>query len=267
MCERFPNRAALPTSVLADGASPGGPPNFEVESLRWKVMAMTYPQTEFSPPTGSTRIVLVRHGQSVPLVGDEPFAVVDGHGDPPLSPRGIMQADRVAERLRGEDIAAIYASTLTRTQQSAAPLAVRCELEVRIEHDLREVFLGIGEAGRFRIMVQEEHPAVMAVQASKEWGEIPGAETNLQLTDRVVGALDRIHLHHRDEAVVVFCHGGVIGAAVGHVLSVNPFRMSGARNGSITEIVRTPTDWILRSFNDASHIGSLFSDHDPSDLG
>ena len=38
--------------------------------------------------------------------------------------------------------------------------------------------------------------------------------------------------------------------------------MSGARNGSITEIVRTPNDWILRSFNDAAHIGSLFEDDD-----
>jgi hypothetical protein len=43
--------------------------------------------------------------------------------------------------------------------------------------------------------------------------------------------------------------------------------MSGARNGSITEVVRTPTDWVLRSFNDAGHIGSLFSDDDPCDLG
>jgi probable phosphoglycerate mutase len=178
-----------------------------------------------------------------------------------------MQAEKVAERLGGEDITAIYASTLTRTKQTAAPLAVRSALEVRIEHDLREVFLGIGEAGKFRIMVEEEHPAVLALRTSKEWGEIPGAETNVQLTDRVVGALEQIHSQHRDEAVVVFCHGGVIGAAVGHVLSVNPFRMSGARNGSITEIVRTPTDWILRSFNDASHIGSLFADHDRCDLG
>ncbi len=149
-------------------------------------MVKTYPQTEFSPPPGSTRLVLIRHGQSVPLVGNETFALVGGHGDPHLSPRGVMQAERVAERLLGEHISAIYASSLTRTQQTAAPLATRCELEVRIEPDLREVLLGVGEGGRFRIMVEEEHPAVAAVRASKDWGEIPGAETNLELTDRVV---------------------------------------------------------------------------------
>ncbi len=199
----------------------------------------------------------------MPAVRDQPFDLVDGHGDPPLSPRGLWQAEQVASRLQGQRFDAMYASTLTRTQQTAAPLAKLQAAEVRIKPDLREVFLGIGEGGRFRIMAEEGHPAVQAARANKEWGEVPGAETNLELTDRVVGALEEIHRDHPDQVVAVFCHGGVIGAAVAHALSVNPFRMSGARNGSISELVRTPTDWILRSFNDASHIGTLFTDSDP----
>jgi probable phosphoglycerate mutase len=203
----------------------------------------------------------------VPALPDEPFKLLDGHGDPPLSPLGVRQAERVAGRLGGERLSAIYASTLIRTQQTAAPLAARAELDIRVEHDLREVFLGAGEGGRFRIMAAENHPTVLAVRAWKEWSEIPGAESNLDLTERVVGVLEQIHAQHQDQSVAIFCHGGVIGAAVGHALNVNPFRMSGARNGSITELVRTPTDWILRSFNDASHVGSLFVDDDISDLG
>ncbi len=222
----------------------------------------TYPQFEFTPPPGSTRLVLVRHGQSMPAVKGVPFDLIDGHGDPHLSPRGLAQAERVAERLAGEHFDAMYASTLTRTQQTAAPLAARNGLDVTIVADLREIFLGIGEGGQFRVMSEEDHPAVQAVRASKEWGELPGAETNLELTERVVGALDQIHRDHVDQTVAVFCHGGVIGAAVGHALQVNAFRLSGARNGSITELVRTPADWIIRSFNDASHIGTLFTDDD-----
>ncbi|NNE96794.1 MAG: histidine phosphatase family protein [Acidimicrobiales bacterium] len=212
-------------------------------------------------------MVLIRHGQSIPALADQPFDLHEGHGNPPLSDRGLMQAERVAARLASESLGAIYASSLVRTQQTAQPLARQLELEVVIEPELREVFLGIGEGGRFRIMAEENHPAVDAVRASREWGDLPGAETNLELTERVVGALEIIHDNHPDEAVAVFCHGGVIGAAVGHVMSVNPFRLSGARNGSITEVVRTPNDWILRSFNDAGHIGSLFTDHDPSVVG
>lgn len=222
-----------------------------------------FAQSEFEPPTGSTRFVLVRHGQSIPAVRGEPFEVLEGHGNPPLSPRGRWQADRVAERLAAEPIDAIYASILVRTQESATPLAQRRGLEVRVERDLREVFLGIGEGGRYREMSRENHPAVLAAKAERDWGAIPEAESNLELTERVVGVLERLHQVHRDEVVAVFCHGGVIGAAVGHVLSVNPFRMSGSRNGSLSEIVRTPEEWVLRSFNDAGHIGSLFRDSDP----
>ncbi|MFW2383068.1 MAG: histidine phosphatase family protein, partial [Acidimicrobiales bacterium] len=181
-------------------------------------MTKSFPQTEFSPPPGSTRFILVRHGQSVPAFEDKPFELIDGHGDPPLSPRGLMQADLVAKRLAGEALSAVYASTLTRTQQTAAPLAEKNGMEIRVEHDLREIYLGIGEGGRFRMMVEQNHPAVVAVRASKEWGEIPGAETNLALTERVVGVLEQIHAEHTDEAIAVFCHGGVIGAAVGHAL-------------------------------------------------
>jgi len=227
-------------------------------------MAKNYPQSEFSPPPGSTRMVLIRHGQSIPADPDKPFDLVDGHGDPPLSPRGLWQAELVADRLEGQHFDALYASTLTRTQQTAAPLAANAGLDVNIKPDLREVFLGIGEGGRFRIMADEAHPAVALARANREWGEIPEAETNLELTERVVGALEEIHRDHSDQTVAVFCHGGVIGAAVAHALSVNPYRMSGARNGSINELVRTPTDWILRSFNDASHIGTLFADADPA---
>ena len=83
----------------------------------------------------------------------------------------------------------------------------------------------------------------------------------------MVRVLETLHRSHQNKTIAVFCHGGVIGAAVAHVLNVNAYRMSGARNGSISEIVRTPNDWLLRTFNDASHIGSLFRDHDaPGEL-
>ena len=63
----------------------------------------------------------------------EDFALVDGHGDPPLDPIGHQQAERVAERLAGEDIAAIYVTSLQRTVQTAAPLAARLGLEPIVE--------------------------------------------------------------------------------------------------------------------------------------
>ena len=79
-----------------------------------------FPQSRFAPPPGATEILLVRHGESVPLVDGELFDLVDGHGDPPLAPAGWEQAKLAAQRLidTGERIAAVYVTTLQRTHQT-----------------------------------------------------------------------------------------------------------------------------------------------------
>src|SRR5580692_9936260 len=76
-----------------------------------------YHQTRFQPPPGATEILLVRHGQSEPAIEGQPFALVEGQGDPSLSPYGQAQAARVCARLAHEGVEAIYVSPLRRTSQ------------------------------------------------------------------------------------------------------------------------------------------------------
>ncbi len=223
----------------------------------------SYPQGFFEPPPGACQILLVRHGQSAPFVEGRPFDLVDGQGDPPLSPKGQWQAERVGERLVDEPISAIYASTLQRTSQTATPLANALSLDIAIDADLREVHLGDGEGGRFRQMAAEEHPAALAMRQNQQWGEIPGAETNQQLTDRTVSAVLRIAKNHPDEVVAVFCHGGVVGSLLGHAIGRQDFTFNGCRNGAISHLVVADTGWIIRTFNDGSHVGPLTEDPEP----
>lgn len=223
----------------------------------------TFPQHFFQPDEGSCQILLVRHGQSAALVEGQTFPMVDGQGDPPLSELGEWQSTQAGLRLSSEPIDAIYASSLQRTSQTAKPLAERLGLPVAIDPDLREVHLGEGEGGKFRIMVADGHPAAAAMRAKGEWGEIPGAETNEQLRVRTVRAVERIAAAHTNQLVAVFCHGGVIGSLLGHAASVNPFLFSGARNASINHLVIAPDRWIIRLFNDGAHTGSLTADADP----
>ena len=67
----------------------------------------------------------LRHGESQPHVEGEEFALVDGHGDPPLSEEGKLQAEQAAARLiaTGERIAAVYVTTLQRTRRPRAVCA------------------------------------------------------------------------------------------------------------------------------------------------
>src|SRR3954469_6715251 len=99
-------------------------------------------QWRFRPPPGATEILLVRHGESQPAVAGQSFALKDGHGDPSLSPEGVVEAEAVGDRLSTERIDAIYVSSLRRTAETAAPLARRLGITPVVDADLREVFLG-----------------------------------------------------------------------------------------------------------------------------
>jgi probable phosphoglycerate mutase len=225
-----------------------------------------FPQLFFQPPPGAGQVLLIRHGQSQAFEPGNPFPLVDGHGDPPLSDLGHHQAELVGQRLAGEPISAIYVSSLTRTHQTAAPLSRHLGLEPVVEPDLREVFLGDFEGGIFRKMAAEDHPAAVALRQTGEWGEIPGAETNHQLMTRTTAAVRRIATAHPDQLVAAFCHGGVIAAVLGAVMGVGAMRFTGARHTSISHLVieppsDEPTGWTLRLFNDGSHSGGLTGDH------
>lgn len=224
----------------------------------------SYHQKMFQPQPGSCQILLVRHGQSAPFVEGEPFALVSGHGDPPLSPLGRWQAERVAQRLASESISAIYVSSLTRTHQTAAPLAARLGQIPTIDPELREVFLGDFEGGLFRKMSAEEHPSILAFRQNQEWGEIPGGESNAQLQGRLVRAIRSVATSHPDQLVAVFCHSGVIGSLLSYATGQNDFAFMGARNASLSLLAVQDEQWQIRSYNDASHCGSLTEDAVPS---
>lgn len=244
----------------------------------------SYPQGFFTPSPDASQILLIRHGQSAPYVPGQPFALIDGHGDPELTELGHFQAQRVADRLLSEPVSAIYVSTLTRTHQTAAPLAAATGLEPIVEPDLREVFLGEAEGGLLREMFATDHPTARALREQRDWGVIPGAESNAQLTGRVVGAVERIADRHQGEMAAAFCHGGVIAAVLQHVARSGPGTFFGVRHTSINHLViqapfGSPTDgggdgglgatatserqWIIRSFNDGAHAGGLTGDHPP----
>jgi probable phosphoglycerate mutase len=213
-----------------------------------------YRQHRYTVPPGATEVLLVRHGESAPSDPEKPFPLVDGHGDPPLDPVGIEEAERLANRLAGERIDAIYVTSLCRTVQTAAPLARRLGIEPRVEPDLREVFLGEWEGGLFRAKVAEGHPAFQRAMAAERWDEIPGAEPQAEFSARVADAIARIHAAHPDERVVVVSHGGVIGEILATATKSRPFAFMGADNASISHIVLLGDTVALRRFNDTTHL-------------
>jgi 2,3-bisphosphoglycerate-dependent phosphoglycerate mutase len=213
-----------------------------------------YRQARFQRPPGATELVLVRHGESAPARPGEPFPLVDGHGDPELHPEGVAQAERVGERLAAEAIDAVYVTTLRRTVQTAAPLVARTGLTPVVNADLREVYLGEWEGGLFRQRVAAKDPVATRMWREQRWDVIPGAESTEALGARVRRGIENIVADHPDQKVAVFTHGGVIGQILAEATGSRSLAFIGADNGSLSRLVITDGWWIVRSFNDTSHL-------------
>src|SRR5438128_10464470 len=74
----------------------------------------------------ATRLYLVRHAQSQGNTGEDLTT-----GDPDLTEIGREQARRLGERLGRQKLAAVYASPLRRTQQTAMLMPDAAGLEAR----------------------------------------------------------------------------------------------------------------------------------------
>ena len=218
-----------------------------------------YRQQRFARPPGACELLLVRHGESEAARPEAPFPLVEGHGDPALHPNGRAQAEAVGRRLAGAGIAAIYVSSLRRTSETAAPLAAATGLTPVVDADLREVYLGEWEGGAFRQHVAEGHPAAVKMFTEERWDAIPGAESNDALAARTRAAVMRIAAAHPDAMVAVFSHGGAIGSIFAQATGGRPFAFTGVDNASISHLVVAGDHWMLRRFNDTSHLDDEFA--------
>ena len=213
-----------------------------------------YRQHRFTAPQGATQILLVRHGESRAASLENPFPLIYGQGYPELAETGREQAERVGERLRHLPVDAIYVTNLTRTHETAAPLACHLGLVPIEEPDLREVHLGEWEGGLLRIKAFENDPVYLQMQSEQRWDVIPGAESRVQIHTRVERALNKIAARHPDQLVVAVVHGGIVGHILSHASASSPFAFNGCDNGSISQVVMVEGRLIVRGFNDTSHL-------------
>lgn len=214
-----------------------------------------YRQFRFQLLPDATEIILVRHGETVAARKGEPFELVEGQGDPPLGQDGLRQAEAVARRLTREGgIEAIYVTSLRRTAETAAPLAAALGLTPEVEPRLREVHLGEWEGGAYRQHVAEGHPLALELLEKERWDVVPGAESNEDFSARLCAAVSDIALRHRGGRVVAVSHGGSIGMLLAMASGARPFAFVAADNGSISRIVVRGESWLVRGYNEVSHL-------------
>lgn len=218
-----------------------------------------FDQHPYSPPPGSTELMIVRHGSSAAAEPDSPFPLLDGRGNPDLAPAGVAQAAAVADHLATERFDRAFVSSLVRTHQTASPLLERLGLEPRVVPELSEVFLGDFEGGEYRIRAALKDPVIERVFADERWDIIPGAEPADEFAARIAQAMEIVVSETGpDRRALIFAHGGVIGEICRQATGSRPFAFVHSDNASITQLVLAADGRsILRSFNDTSHLAVL----------
>jgi probable phosphoglycerate mutase len=155
-----------------------------------------------------TVLHLLRHGEHG-LLGRVLAGRMPGVG---MTERGRAEIAAQAEHLAGESIAAIYASPLQRTRESAEIVAARLGLPVEFRDDVIELDFGEWTGATFDAIRAD--PRWIAWSQHRSLATIPGGESMRAVQKRVVEALLDIADRHRDEAVVIVSHGDAIRAGL-----------------------------------------------------
>ncbi len=159
---------------------------------------------------------MVRHGRT-PTTGK----VLPGRAKGlHLSDEGVAEAKRVAERLAEmKKVAAIYASPLERTRETAAPIAKALGLDVVTHKGLLECdFGGWTGASLASLMKKKEWTTV---QRAPSTFRFPNGESFTEMQTRMVSTLDEIRRAHPGKVVVCVSHADPIKAALAHAMGTH----------------------------------------------
>ena len=153
-----------------------------------------------------TRVLIVRHGETI----WNSEGRIQGHLDSPLTPRGIAQAESVAERLKQVRFDALYSSDLGRAYGTAERISAATGSEIIPEKRLRERNLGV-----FQGLVEEE----IRERYPSEWEQflrrdpdyrIPEGESSRDRVVRTKQLLDEVAERHPGGCVLLVTHGGIL---------------------------------------------------------
>lgn len=201
--------------------------------------------------------VLLRHGETA-LTPEKRFSGVSAGTDPELSAAGLRQAEAVAEALAARGtIQEIVSSPLTRCRQTAAAVAARLGLDVRVDQGLRETDFGAWEGLSFG-EVRERYPEDLdAWLASPKAAPTGGGESFATVARRVAATRDRLTAAHAGRTVLLVTHVTPIKTLVRLALGAPPeslFRMELSAASISAVAYYADGNASVRLLNDTSHL-------------
>lgn len=205
-----------------------------------------------------TRVILIRHGETTWNRATR----IQGHTDIPLSALGLAQAERLAQALADEPLAAIYSSDLSRARQTAEAIGRARNLTIHLDTDLRERAFG-----RFEGLSWEEIDQGYPEDAAR-WRKrepdfaVGGGESLTGFSARCVAAARRAAAAHPGQSIALIAHGGVLDCLyrAATQIALDAPRSWQLGNATINRLLATPEGLTLVGWNDDRHLAGLSAD-------
>jgi probable phosphoglycerate mutase len=201
----------------------------------------------------TTRLHFIRHG-ATQLTAEDRFSGTTGVD---LSDEGRHQIQRLATRLAGEEIKAIYCSPLSRTVETAEIVARPHQL-VPIQRDgLREISHGHWE-GLTRREVEERFGEEYQMWEADPYTFAPeGGESGVAVLARALPVVREIVMAHAGQSVLVVSHKATLRLVLSSLLGFDArgYRDRLEQSPGCLNVVefKDPTRARLMLFNDTSH--------------
>lgn len=205
-----------------------------------------------APAATMTQLLLIRHGQT-DWVGDRLAGLTPGI---PLNAAGRTEASALAARLSDTPIAAVYASPLERTRETAGYVARPRGLEVRLLPGVGEV--DFGEWTGRKLADLRKDPLWRTVTGQPSAMRFPGGERLRDAQARALAAVEDVCGAHGGETVAIVSHADVIKSIVAHFAGVHfdQFQRITISTASVSILQFAPEGAAVVLVNDVGRIPS-----------
>ena len=147
-------------------------------------------------------IYIVRHGQTEwNLLGK-----TQGHGNSDLTPKGIEQAELLADSMTKYPIDYIYSSDLGRAYQTAEIIGNKLSIEVEKTEALREMNFGTWEGRIIKDIIEEDPELYKMWRNEPNLAKIPQGETLSQIKERTDAFIKEINEKYDGKHIVLVTH-------------------------------------------------------------
>ncbi|PLZ92622.1 histidine phosphatase family protein [Fischerella thermalis CCMEE 5198] len=201
-------------------------------------------------------IWIARHANRLDFVNPDWFLTAERRYDPPLSEDGFIQAKQLANRLKREKIAHIFASPFLRTVQTANAVAEVLDLPIKLETGLSEwlnpAWMTEEPQRLSTSALSELFPRIDISYTPRIAAKYP--ETQQQVRARSGQTARCLAMEYSPDNILLVGHGAsVLGAAMGLVGEIAVTEVK-ASLCSLVKVVRQNPEWFLELKGDTSHL-------------